>query len=195
MYGTFPCTKTKTTVQICINVTRCRNSIVYIPAVRQDEMRNCTSAVYRTCRNDLRSHMHIRPLFEHNRLWQREVQSRFPPWWHSKLPAGYYYIGNYGYRGNWFRLYRQRVGGGFWDYHTQIPEESCRGGFALHPGSYSKGCITVKDSDCYDRLKNVINGYPAIWFSVYECSWCTWGYCYGGISTTSALCTTDLQVY
>ena len=118
-----------------------------------------------------------------------------PPWWHSKLPAGYYYIGNYGYRGNWFRLYRQRVGGGFWDYHTQIPEESCRGGFALHPGSYSKGCITVKDSDCYDRLKNVINGYPAIWFSVYECSWCTWGYCYGGISTTSALCTTDLQVY
>ena len=45
--------------------------------------------------------------------------------------------------GNWFKLYRQRVSGGYWDYHTKVPELGCHGGFAIHPGSYSEGCITV----------------------------------------------------
>ena len=117
-----------------------------------------------------------------------------PPWWQRKLPAGYYYIGDYGYKKTWFKLYRQRAAGGFWDYHTRIPEQSCRGGFALHPGSYSAGCITVTDDYCYNRLKNVITGYSAIWFSVYECRWCRWGTCLRGTSTISRLCTTDLQV-
>ena len=117
-----------------------------------------------------------------------------PPWWSSgKLPAGYYYLGDYGYNGNWFKLYRQRASGGFWDYHTQIPERSCRGGFALHPGSYSAGCITVTNSNCYNRLKNVITSYPAIWFSVYECRGCFLGSCRFGTNTISRLCTTDLQ--
>ena len=111
----------------------------------------------------------------------------------EKLPAGYYYIGDYGYRGTWFKLYRQRARGGYWDYHTLIPELGCRGGFALHPGTYSEGCITVTDNNCYRRLKNVITRYPAIWFSVRRCHWCRWGVCFGGTSTTSRLCTTDLQ--
>ncbi len=117
-----------------------------------------------------------------------------PSWWSGgKLPAGYYYIGDYGYNGNWFKLYRERVGSGFWDYHTKVPELNCRGGFALHPGSISEGCITVTDNDCYSDIANVITNYPAIWFSVYECSQCFLGYCLGGTSTISRLCTTDLQ--
>ena len=45
--------------------------------------------------------------------------------------------------GNWFKLYRQRVSEGYWDYHTKVPELGHHGGFAIHPGSYSEGCITV----------------------------------------------------
>lgn len=34
-------------------------------------------------------------------------------WWsRGSLPAGNYLIGRYGYRGNWFQLYRQRSSGG-----------------------------------------------------------------------------------
>ena len=45
----------------------------------------------------------------------------------KELPAGYYYIGNYYLHGtqqtSWFNLYHQRSsGGGFWDYHTLVPE-------------------------------------------------------------------------
>ena len=117
----------------------------------------------------------------------------------SQLPAGYYYLGEYGYKGTWFKLYRANVGGGFWDYHTKIPELGCRGGFALHPGTYSAGCITVTDSTCYNRLKDVINRYRAVSFSVYEClscgrsGWSSSYRCRRGTSTISRLRTTDLQ--
>ena len=91
--------------------------------------------------------------------------------------------------------------GGYWDYHTKIPELGCRGGFALHPGSYSEGCITVESNNCYRDLTNVINRYRATSFSVYEClqcrriySWWRRSYsCRGGTNTISRLRTTDLQ--
>ena len=90
----------------------------------------------------------------------------------DKLPAGYYYIGEYGYKDTWFKLYRQRPGGDYWDYHTLVPELGCRGGFALHPGTISEGCITVSDNSCYERLKNVIDQNRAKSFSAYECLRC-----------------------
>ena len=40
----------------------------------------------------------------------------------------------------WFNLYKLKQnadGSGYWDYYTKIPKESCRGGFALHPGGTS----------------------------------------------------------
>ena len=40
----------------------------------------------------------------------------------------------------WFNLYKLKQntdGSGYWDYYTKIPEESCRGGFALHLGGTS----------------------------------------------------------
>ena len=84
-------------------------------------------------------------------------RTRSPGWWsRGKLPAGYYYIDDYGYKGTWFKLYRQRVAGGYWDYHSRVPELTCCGGFTLHPGTYSRGCITVSDNNCYEHLKNVI---------------------------------------
>ena len=116
----------------------------------------------------------------------------------GKLPTGYYYIGNlYQHRFGvpWFNLYKQKADGtGFWDYHTKIPEESCRGGFGLHVGSISEGCITITDNSCFNELSQVIMGYPIINFTVTECSGCYFGHCWGGTSQTSAPCTTDLEV-
>ena len=90
----------------------------------------------------------------------------------SELPAGYYYIGDHylhgPHRTPWFNLYRQRSsGGGFWDYYTQVPELGCRGGFGLHSGGYSEGCITVTNSNCFTRLTNeIISNFPVI-YSMY----------------------------
>lgn len=117
----------------------------------------------------------------------------------GKLPPGYYYIGNFRYRGSvpWFNLYKQKVGGsaGFWDYYTQIPEESCRGGFALHPGTYSLGCITVTSDSCFQNIKQVITAFSVIQFDVTKCRGCVFGICIFGTRKTRAPCTTDLQVY
>lgn len=124
-----------------------------------------------------------------------------PSWWSGgKIPSGYYYIGNfYSHSGTpWFNLYPQRQGGGFWDYSTRVPELGCRGGFGLHAGSYSEGCITVPSSSCFNDLKDEINNFPVIYFNVYECPsyWdCLWGNC-GSTSNLNILsrpCTTDLQ--
>jgi hypothetical protein len=114
----------------------------------------------------------------------------------GKLPSGYYYIGNYYSHGGvpWFNLYKQRSSGGYWDYYTQIPEESCRGGFGLHPGTISEGCITVLERSCFNRIRDVINTYPAIPFYVTECRGCNSYFGCWWTSTVSRLCTTDLQV-
>ena len=116
----------------------------------------------------------------------------------GKLPLGYYYIGEFRRRGStpWFNLYKQRNNGrGFWDYHTKIPEESCRGGFGLHPGTRSLGCITVTNRSCFNRLRRVINRYRSRQFTVTECRTCFWGRCLRGQNRISRRRTTDLRVY
>ena len=96
----------------------------------------------------------------------------------KELPAGYYYIGNYYLHGTrqtpWFNLYRQRSsGGGLWDYHTLVPELGCRGGFGLHSGQVSEGCITVTNSSCFTQLRDEINNNFRVFnFNVYECRKC-----------------------
>jgi len=94
-----------------------------------------------------------------------------------ELPAGHYRIGVFYEHPRlhtpWFNLYRKRSsGGGYWDYSTLVPELSCRGGFGLHPGTISQGCITVTEGDCFQRLKEVIMGYGSKNFSPYECRVC-----------------------
>ena len=124
----------------------------------------------------------------------------------SELPAGYYYIGDHYIHAKhnlpWFNLYRQRSSGeGFWDYYTEVPELGCRSGFGLHSGSYSDGCITVTNSNCFTRLKNeIVNNFPVIPFDVYECrichqSWWGSGHRCAWTQTISRPCTADLQSY
>lgn len=118
----------------------------------------------------------------------------------EELPSGYYYVGNFYYHSGtpWFNLYPQRRGGGFWDYYTRVPELDCRGGFGLHAGSYSEGCITVTSSSCFNNLKDEINSFRVIYFNVYECPsrWDCWRKNCGSTSNLNILrrpCTTDLQ--
>ena len=117
----------------------------------------------------------------------------------DKLPTGYYYIGEARihevHNVRWFNLYPKRQNAkGFWDYHTQVPELGCRGGFGLHEGSISLGCVTVTDMSCFGNLRNEItNNFPVIQFEVYECSGCGLSKCWGGTSTVNRPCTADLQ--
>lgn len=118
--------------------------------------------------------------------------------WNDKLPAGDYYIGDFYYHGGstpWFNLFRRRTGtNDYWDYHTQVPELGCRGGFGLHAGTISQGCVTVTDYSCFHRLRAQIQAnYPVIYFSVKECRSCFWRWCTRGISTVRRPCTADLQ--
>ena len=116
----------------------------------------------------------------------------------DKLPSGYYYVGNFYYRNGvpWFNLYRQRSrSNDFWDYYTQVPELGCRGGFGLHAGSFSLGCITVTSDSCFRRLQSQITGnYDVTYFDAKECRGCN---TYGCVYTTSVRRprTTDLQSY
>lgn len=116
----------------------------------------------------------------------------------GKLPVGYYYIGDFRIHNgvDWFNLYKQKSDRtGFWDYNTKIPEEGCRGGFGLHYGGRSLGCITVPDSACFNRIERVLRAYPVIPFTVHECLSCYFGSCWRGTSTLTAPCTADLQVW
>ena len=117
-----------------------------------------------------------------------------PGWFSSKLPSGDYRIGDYPSRSGWFRLYKYS-NGHYWDYHTKIPEESCRGGFALHGGSFSEGCITVTDDSCFNRLTRVINRYRSKSFSARECLTCFWGGCRRGHSNVSRTYKATLRAY
>ena len=115
----------------------------------------------------------------------------------DKLPSGYYYIGNYynhpQHRVPWFNLYRQRASGGFWDYSTLIPELGCRGGFGLHSGTVSEGCVTVTDSSCFTRLRNEIyRRYHETKFNAWKCRSCTRRGCFW-TQTVGRARTGDLQ--
>lgn len=117
----------------------------------------------------------------------------------GKLPVGYYRIGNFYHHGSartpWFNLYKQRPAGGYWDYYTKIPDESCRGGFGLHPGTVSLGCITTTSPSCFDRLKTVILRSSVKSFTATECLWCGFRICWRGTSTVTRYYTTDLSVH
>ena len=112
----------------------------------------------------------------------------------SKLPRGHYLIGDYPYRNDWFKLYKYGRGR-YWDYHTLIPEESCRGGFALHGGSISEGCITVTNASCFNRLARVIKRYRSQSFSARECRGCGWGRCFLGYRYVSRRYRATLRSY
>ena len=119
----------------------------------------------------------------------------------GKLPRGKYRIGtfyhNYDGRVPWFNLYPPRSRGGFWDYYTRAPELGllgCRGGFGLHPGITSKGCITVTNTGCFNRIKDVIQRFPMRSFTVTECKRCVARVCTRGTGTLTRDYLTDLQV-
>ena len=102
----------------------------------------------------------------------------------GKLPTGYYRIGTFYLHGNartpWFNLYRRRSAGGYWDYYTRASDIGCRGGFGLHPGTVSLGCITVKDRSCFDDIKKVLTRSYSRSFDVTECLNCVFGRCFRG---------------
>ena len=102
----------------------------------------------------------------------------------GKLPRGYYLVGKYYLHGSartpWFNFYPKRSAGGYWDYYTRVAELGCRGGFGLHPGSASLGCITVKDRSCFNKIKDVLLRFPVRTFDVKECRNCVFGRCLRG---------------
>ena len=125
-----------------------------------------------------------------------DTQSPSSP--NDKLPAGDYYVGNFYHHGStpWFNLYPRKKGtNDYWDYHTKVPELGCRGGFALHSGTISEGCITVSDDGCFNNLKMQITYYfPVIDFTVKECRGCStyWSSCWWTSDITRP-CTADLK--
>ena len=82
----------------------------------------------------------------------------------------------------WFNLYPKRASGGYWDYHSKSPDHNCRGGFGLHEGTVSAGCVTVLDSSCFDEIILSVTSYPVNSYTMNECGWgCPW-WCSGSIS-------------
>ena len=119
----------------------------------------------------------------------------------SLLPAGTYRIGplNTGKSVTWYNLYPYSDGK-YWDYNSKVPGLGCRGGFALHGGSYSEGCITVTNDDCMDQIASHLNGFSASSFQVNECNaiWgpnCLSGRCRNGIGTLTRSYICSLKVY
>ena len=125
-----------------------------------------------------------------------------PGWFSgSVLPAGMYRIGplNTDKSVTWYNLY-PKSGGSYWDYYSGVPALSCRAGFALHGGSYSKGCITVTDDSCLDQLADYLNQFSSAYFTAKECSACTgpnclWGKCWCGEGTVQRRYIGHLSVY
>ena len=115
----------------------------------------------------------------------------------SLLPAGHYLIGSSS--NTWFNLYPYS-GGNYWDYHSGVPGLGCRAGFAIHSGSYSKGCITVTDSPCMARIASYLSRRPLNSITVNECNDCfgpncLFGRCRCGIGTLRRSYIGSLYVY
>lgn len=122
-------------------------------------------------------------------------------WWYKLLPAGFYRIGpkNSGKSVPWYNLYPYSDKN-YWDYHSEVPALGCRGGFALHGGSFSEGCITVTDNDCMAQIESYLNGLSSSTFTVNECkdAWgpnCLFSNCQNGIGTLSRSYIGSLKVY
>ena len=108
---------------------------------------------------------------------------------HLKLPIGFYRVGQFYEQGStpWFNLYPLRSGGGYWDYHTKSPDHYCRGGFGLHVGVISEGCITVNSDPCFDKLKKIITAHKTAVVNVKECLWCLCSGCWKGEATVARI--------
>eukprot|EP00483_Globobulimina_turgida_P002363 UN02365 len=99
------------------------------------------------------------------------------------LPAGPYRVGpsTTFHSGGWFNLYPV-VSGNTWDYHTNVASFGCRGGFGLHEGTQSLGCITISHHSCWNSIYNAITGTSVSTQTMDECLSCFISRCWGGIS-------------
>ncbi len=109
----------------------------------------------------------------------------------AKAPTIWYNL--YPYTGN--NLYPYYPSDGrYWDYHTQVPGLGCRGGFGLHNGTSSGGCITVTNNTCMESIKQHLDGLPVNPFNVSECKVCFHNGCLFGIGTLEKDYIGDLTV-
>ena len=103
--------------------------------------------------------------------------------YNNPLPPGTYRIGppTEWHSLGWFNLYPV-TDGATWDYHSKVPSFGCRGGFGLHQGTISEGCITISDNTCLHKLHAAIIGESSTTETVRmdECPWCGAGICWGG---------------
>ena len=83
----------------------------------------------------------------------------------------------------WFNLYPKRASGGYWDYHSRSPDHNCRGGFGLHEGTVSAGCVTVLDSSCFDKIIASIERSSRKTYNMNECGrfGCPFNSCSGSV--------------
>ena len=104
----------------------------------------------------------------------------------EKLPVGTYRIAPNEPREahNWHNLYPY-VGGFYWDHFTKVARLGCRGGFALHGGPGSAGCVTIADQVCMERITKIIEETATKPFAVEECLKCRLSKCRDGIQELS----------
>jgi len=86
------------------------------------------------------------------------------------IPDGSYYIGNQGSgpsgHSDWYALYGKTSDGSY--SYNNIPVETSdggtvnRGGFNLHLGSISEGCVTVTDGSEWNDITNTLNNTPPV---------------------------------
>eukprot|EP00483_Globobulimina_turgida_P000374 UN00374 len=78
------------------------------------------------------------------------------------LPSGTFLVGpqSGSHSGGWLNLYPVVSEIHVWDYYTNVPSFGCRGGFGLHEGTQSLGCITISDNSCWNSIFNAITATP-----------------------------------
>jgi hypothetical protein len=75
------------------------------------------------------------------------------------IPTGKWLIGKKRNNGTWYNLFKLKKAENdedYWEYDVKI-EGYNRNQIGLHLGTYSKGCITVKDKACWEKLSNLIS--------------------------------------
>eukprot|EP00483_Globobulimina_turgida_P011123 UN11144 len=92
-------------------------------------------------------------------------------------PPGDYRIGQFRihHEVGWFNLYPKRDNhpATYWDYSTHAPDRKCRGGFGLHFGSRSAGCITVLDKECWKKVEEQVKSQSYQSKTTYKCQGCS----------------------
>lgn len=62
----------------------------------------------------------------------------------------------------WFNLNpKKSTSSGYWDYYSVDPDTG-RSTIGLHPGTISHGCVTILDSNCWIRLRDVLKSVSAV---------------------------------